>query len=701
MTELGMILGTTAYMSPEQARGEAVDGRTDIWAFGCVVYEMITGRRAFDGRSTTDVLAAVIKTEPDWRALPDDTPDAVRRLLNRCLRKDVQRRLRSIADARLDLDDARVAVPQATGSVNRSWASYVTAAALALTAGAVGMWALRPQPMPAELRLEISAPLSGYPSVSVSPDGRVVAYRAKAGGRDQVWLRPLADSRATPIAGTENAYGPSFWSPDGRSIGFFADAKLKRVNLDDGSIQIVAPTAPAPLGGSWNRQGVILFSSNPGSPLWRVEATGGEPIAASRFDARHGSHVSPVFLPDDRHFLFFISAPAADRGVHLGRLDSLESRRLLATDGPAVFAPAAGRLIFQRGRRILQQPFDPVRLELSGSAEPFTDEDQPGGLMVLGGVILAASEAGPIVYRSLPEDGGQRELTWFGPDGSELKRVSYPDTMSLGPALSHDGRRIGVFRSTDNNVDIWSYDVERGTWDRMTEHPGDDIYPLWSFDGRSLVFTSRRGTADLFIRPLSSPLGSEQMLLSSERPKFPTDWSRDGRYVLFNVIDPETGPDIQAVPVNDKRTPVDVVRTSFDERHAVFSRDGRWIAYQSNRTGRFEIYVRPFPGPGADVPVSTNGGEQARWHPDGTELFYIAADDALMAVPISVHPDRGIVAGEPKRLFMTAVGSTAPNTNRHQWMITPDGRSFVMNTRPQQSSALPIHVVLNWRPRMP
>jgi Tol biopolymer transport system component len=698
-TRAGTIMGTTAYMSPEQARGEAVDGRTDIWAFGCVVYEMITGRRAFDGRSATDVLAAVITSEPDWRALPEDTPDAIRRLLARCLRKDAQRRLRSIADARLDLDDARVAVPQATGSVTRSWATYVTAVALALTAVTVGAWALRSPAVPEEVRLEIAAPMSGYPSVAVSPDGRVVAYTARVDGREQLWLRPLAATHATSLAGGAGAHGPLFWSPDGRSIAFFADAKLKRINLDDGAVQIVASNVPAPLGGSWNRQGVILYSSSPGAPLWRVGVSGGEPVAASQFDARQGAHTYPVFLPDDRHFLFFVSAPAATRGVHLGRLDSLESRRLLAADGPAVYAAVNGRLLFLRGRKILQQPFDPIRLELSGSPEPFVDEDQPDTSALAGADVLAASASGPIVYRNLPADSGQREFVWFDRNGSELKRVVYSDTMSLGPALSRDGRRIGVFRSTEGNADIWSYDVERGTWDRVTDHPADDIYPLWSFDGRRLVFGSRRGTMDLFIRVLSNPAGSEEVLLSTPMTKFPTDWSRDGQYVLFNVIDPDTGIDIQAVSADGKRTPIDVLRTNFNEQHAQFSPDGRWIAYQSNRTGRSEIYLRPFPGPGEDVPVSTNGGGQARWHPDGTELFYIAADDALMAVPIRGSVDRGVDVGEPKRLFATEVGSTAPNTNRHQWMITPDGRAFVMNTRPQPTNASPIHVVLNWRPR--
>ena len=695
-TQAGTVMGTTAYMSPEQARGEAVDGRTDIWAFGCVVYEMLTGRRAFAGQSMTDVLAAVLRSEPDWRVLPKDTPDPVRRLLDRCLRKDLQRRLRSIADARLELDDARLPSTKATHNVRRRSGLWI-AAALTLMAVAIGIWALRPVPVPAEVRLEISAPFSRYPSVAVSPDGQTVVYAATVAGRDQLWLRPLAASQAAPLAGSEGAQGPTFWSPDGRSIAFFADNKLKRINLNDGSIQIVASTVPAPLGGSWNRQGVILYSSSPGAPLWRVDSTGGEPVAASRFDARQGAQVFPTFLPDDRHFLFFVSAPAAERGLHLGRLDSLESRRVLATDGPAVFASAAGRLIFPRGRKILQQPFDPVRNEPSGSPEPFTDEDQLGALSLLGNAVVSASEAGPIVYRSVPADGGQRELTWFGRDGSELKRVVYADTLPLGPALSHDGRRIGVFRSTEGNVDIWSFDVERGTWDRLTDHPSDEIYPLWSRDAQRLVFGSRRGTMDLFVRP-TSPVGKEETLLSTPLPKFPTDWSRDGRYVLFNVISPDTGFDIQAVPVDGQRTPIDVLRTASEEQHAQFSPDGRWIAYQSNRTGRFEIYVRPFPGPGADLPVSTAGGAQARWHPDGTELFYIGADDTLTVASIGLHPDRGIVAGEPKPLFKTAVGSTAPNTNRHQWMITPDGRSFVMNTRPQPANASPLHVVLNWRP---
>jgi Tol biopolymer transport system component len=692
-TVAGTVMGTTPYMSPEQARGEAVDVRTDVWAFGCVVFEMLTGRRTFIGKSISDVLAAVLRSDPDWRLLPDDTPEPLRRLLDRCLRKDVRLRLRSIADARFELDEAKVPAPRPAGAGPRRGPLYWAAAAMALLAVVLGVWVVRPLPAAGEVRLEISVPVSIRPSVDVSPDGQLVAFTARTEGREQLWIRPLTADQATPLRGTNGAYGP-FFSPDGRSIGFFADMKLKRINLEDGSVQVIASNTAVPFGGSWNRQGVILYSSNPGSPLWRVSEAGGEPVAATRFNARQGAHVSPVFLPDGRHFLFFVLAPAEERGVHVGQLDSLESRRLFAAEGPAVYAPAAGRLLFLRGGKILQQPFDPGQLTLAGSPEPFVDVDQPGA-------ILAASEAGPIVYRRPLADSGQRELTWFDRDGRELRRVVYPDRMALGPALSNDGRRVGVFRSMEGNTDIWSYDVERGTWDRLTDHPGDEIYPLWSRDGRQILFGSRRGTMDLYLRNLAGPLGNEVLLLAGPDPKFPTDWSRDGRYLLYNVIHPETGSDILAVQVEGERKPIDVLRTPFEERHAQFSPDGRWIAYQSNRTGRSEIYVRPFPGPGADVPVSPSGGEQARWHPEGTELFYIATDDWLMAAPIRTTRDGRIEAGEPKRLFLTAVGSTAPNTNRHQWMISPGAREFVMNSRPEPPVASPIHVVLNWKPRKP
>jgi Tol biopolymer transport system component len=467
------------------------------------------------------------------------------------------------------------------------------------------------------------------------------------------------------------------------------------VSLDDGSVQTISTgVSPAPVGGgdAWNREGTILYSSSPGTPIWRVPASGGEPIAATRFEGTQRSHSSPQFLPDGRHFLFFVIGPPDSHGVHLGQLDNLESNRLVDADTPAVYAPTGHRL-FARDGKLLAQAFDADRLELRGN--PFVIDEQ-----VTAGTRLSASAAGPIVYRTPPPDSGQRQLAWVDRTGKELDKVLYPDDSALGPAVSHDGRRVAVFRLANGNMDIWAYETQRRTWDRLTFDPGDDIYPLWSGDGTRIAFGSRRGSMDLYWKLLSGPPGSEQRLPSTPQPKFPMDWSRDGRFLLYNSLDPKSGVDIWGLPLEGSREPFEVIRTSFNEQHPQLSPDGRWVAYQSDRTGRFEVYIRPFPGSGADVPVSTDGGTQVRWHPSGGELFYIAPDDRLMAVPVRATPDRRAVElGVPHALFATNVGSTAPNTNRQQYAVSPDGESFVMNSAVEEPSAAPLVVILNWKPQ--
>ena len=285
---------------------------------------------------------------------------------------------------------------------------------------------------------------------------------------------------------------------------------------------------------------------------------------------------------------------------------------------------------------------------------------------------------------------------WVDLKGQELQKVVYPDTMALGTALSRDVRYVAVFRVTNGNVDIWSYFVERRQWDRVTVHAGDDIYPLWSPDNTEIIFGSRRGSMDLYRRRMDT--GSEELLLTTPQTKFPTDWSGDGRFVIYNTINSKGNVDVSALPLDGTRTPVEVVRTDFNEQHAQFSPDGKWIAYQSDRTGRFEIYVRPFLTAGADVPVSTGGGSQVRWSPKGSELFYIAADDTLMAVSIRIAGTDSVELGTPRALFPTTIGTTAPNTNRHQYMVSPDGESFVMNSLPESSAPSPLTVVVNWKP---
>ena len=380
---------------------------------------------------------------------------------------------------------------------------------------------------------------------------------------------------------------------------------------------------------------------------------------------------------------------------------------MIDAEAPAVYA-ATGHLLFIRGGKLLAQDFDPDRLELRGDPFPIAEH-------VTGGTTLSASAAGPIAYRTPSADSGQRQLVWVDRSGREIEKVVYPDTAAQGPSLSRDGRRVAVFRHANGNTDIWSYDTARRTWDRVTVDSGDDIYPLWSPDGTRIVFGSRRGEMNLYRKLLSSPPGSgEELLLSTMQPKFPMDWSADGRFLLYDSIDPKGGSDIWALPLEGERPstgsghpepaegrkPFEVVQTDFNERLAQFSPDGTWIAYQSDKTGRSEIYVQPFPGPGGDSRVSIDGGAQVRWNPNGKELFYIAPDDRLMAVPIRfVSNGKAVEPGTPLGLFTTNVGSTSINTNRQQYAVSLDGQSFVMNSVLGEASTSPITVILNWKPK--
>ena len=700
-TEQGTLVGSPAYMSPEQARGHAVDKRTDVWAFGCVVYEMLTGRTAFAGESISDTIASVLEREPEWAALPAHTPAGLRQLLRRCLSKDRKRRLHDIADARIEIDDlqnglsadARVV---SSASMRRGRLAWISAAVLAaMTAAAIGAWVLRPAPTVPEARLEITTALTTDPSLAISPDGLKIVFVGRSAKQSQLWLRSLDSSAARALTGTERATRP-FWSADSRSVGFFADNRLKLTDIDRGSTRTLrSVVAPNALGGAWNDGGTILLATNPGNPILRVPLDGGEPTPATRFESpQQRGHSSPQFLPDGRHFLYFVIGSSETRGVYVGQLDGLETRRLFDADAPAVYA-ATGHLLFVRGDRLLAQRFDVERLEITGEPIPIAE-----GLTA--GTRLSASAAGPIAYRTPAPDSGQRQLVWVDRSGMPTERIVYPDTAAQGPSLSHDGRHIAMFRLTNGNMDIWSYETERRTWDRVTFDSSDDIYPLWSPSGSHIAFGSNRktGRMDLYRRLVNAQAGSEELLLSTPQPKFPMDWSRDGRFLLYDSLDPQRALDIWALPLDGGGTPLAVVQTDFNERLAQFSPDGRWIAYQSDRTGRFEVYLRRFPGPAGDLAVSTDGGAQVRWNPRGGELFYVAADDRLMSVPIRFSADgQSVQPGLPVPLFVTTVGSTALNTNRHQYLVSPDGRSFVMNSLVEPPSGSPIMVILNWRPQ--
>ena len=530
--------------------------------------------------------------------------------------------------------------------------------------------------------------------MAISPDGLKVVFVGRAEGRSQLWLRSLSSQVAKPLTGTERASRP-FWSPDSRSIAFIADTRLKRVDIDGGSPRTLASGVAVPLGGSWSEEGTIIFGSSPGGPIFRVSAEGGEVVEATRVALpEERGHMFPQFLSDGRHFIFFVTAGSPEtRGVYVGQLGESGSTRLFDAEGPAVYTPT-GHLLFVREGELLAQGFDPDRLELTGDSFAIADQ-------VNGRTTLSAATDGTIAYRTASPGSGQRQLVWVDRSGRESDKVVYDDGAALGGSLSNDGRRVAVYRFQNDNMDIWSYDISRRAWDRITSHPGDDLYPTWSRDGTSMVTGSVRTTTsvDLYRTFLSGPQGREELLLASSVEKFPMDWSSDGRFLLYDVLDPKRGFDMWALPLEGDRKPFPVVETEFNEGLSQFSSDGQWIAYQSDRTGRPEIYLRPFPGPGADVRVSVEGGAQVRWSPNGGEVYYIAADNQLMAVPVSfVSGGASVELGTPVALFRTILSSAAGPMYKQQCMVSPDGQSFVMHAAVGEANASPITIIQNWKP---
>jgi len=426
-----------------------------------------------------------------------------------------------------------------------------------------------------------------------------------------------------------------------------------------------------------------------------VAADGGEATAATRVkEPEQRGHGYPVFLPDGRHFLFFVSSVTAEvRGIHLGQLDSLDDRRLVGADGPAVYL-SSGHLMFVRGGKLLAQAFDPSGLTLSGDPVPVVENIPPG-------TSFSASAAGPIAYRSSSSARSQRQLVWFDRTGKQLQQVVYADTAAIGPALSYDGQKIAVYSDRGGNMDVWSYNISTTAWDRITVNPGDDVYPLWSRDGTTIISASVHksgGTLDLY-RTHVGRQGSDELLLSSPVGKFPTDWSVDGRFVLFDSPDAKGGSDMGLLTLDDDGTRKASVflATDFTEGMGQFSPDIAWVAYQSDRTGRAEVYLRPFPGANDGTRVSVDGGGQVRWHPNGRELFFIATDGSLMSAALQFSADnRTVEVRKPTRLFATNVGA-APLTFRQQYMVGRDGNTFIMNSAFGEGNASPITVILNWQ----
>jgi Tol biopolymer transport system component len=696
-TPEGVVAGTPAYMSPEQARGQRVDERSDIWAFGCVLFELLTARQAFGRATVAETLVAVLEREPQWELLSPTVPASIRRVLRRCLEKDRRRRLHHIADARIEIEDV-AADAEAFGvtrlsATHRRWGPMLSVAVLMLAVVAVmASWWLRPAADRGDQRVaEITTPwTSDLWAFAVSPDGRRVAYVADHEGQPALWVRSLDAVGAQVLPGTERARGP-FWSPDSRSIGFFADSDLRRIEARGGSPQTVT-YALAGTNGTWGSDGTILFSSTPVPALRRVNAAGGGVEAATMPAADSTGHRHPQFLPGSRQFLFFVGGPDPVRGVYLGTLESSEVTRLLASDTQAEYV-APGWLVFVRQGTLLAQRFDLSRRALGG--EPITVADAVTFDPISGSGAFSTSNAGVIVYRA-----GRPPITrlsWFDRSGNALGTLGPPEQSGLSTfTLSPDGRRVAAERTLQNGTDVWLLDATHQM--RFTHGADGNIarVPVWSRDGDRLAFESVGSHSIGLAMKRVNGEGVEHLLFESPEVKVPCDWSPDGRLLMYYVPDPKTGTDLWLLS-EGKRQPSLFLRTSANELWGQFSPDGRWVAYQSNETGRYEIYVRSLAGQGEPFSISTAGGVYPRWSRDGRELYFIAPDAKLMAVPIRATA-AAIDAGAPVALFQTRrVGGGSNVIGRgHQYDVNRDGR-FLINVE-AEASAPPLTLLWNWKP---
>jgi eukaryotic-like serine/threonine-protein kinase len=686
LTRPGMILGTTAYMSPEQAKGLPADRRSDVWAFGCVLYEMLSGRPAFTGDTTPDVISSILKTDPDWDRLPA-LPPSIRRLLRRCLQKDRKRRLHDMGDALIELEEGESEPRRGAGSGVRGWPRRtMVAAALAVVAALFGWLVKAPPDQPAERRVEISTPPSAdLFSFAVSPDGSRVVFVATWDGRPHLWLRRMDSTAAQPIALSAGAQRPC-WSANGESIAFFADAKLKYVDVEGGSPHVLADSTDG--GCTWNEDGEIVYSVGSGFPLRRVSYRGGSSVDVTSIGpSEQVQHQQPSFLPDGAHLFLQIAGPQMSRGAYLGSLRSPETHRLFDADPGSVVFARPDQVLYVQGGTLFARQFDASRLESAGTPVPVARQ--------IGPRISVSSDGGVIAYRTVPESVENRELAWVDRSGKPLASV---EAYSNHPELSPDGRFIATWGRIGGT---WILDTIRRAPRRLNDRHGQ---PIWSPDGSRLVVSC--GVTALCVQRVDGT-SREDILWTAPSPVralLALDWSLDGRFLLFKqYVSEGTSWDVYALPMTpDARVagkPIALVASKYDERDGQFSPDTKWLAYQSNETGRFEIWVRSFPDLAKVMRVTENGGTQVRWPRDGTELFYLAPNGTLMAAPLTPASNgKTIETGSPVALFPTNLLIYPGAGNfRQDYDVSHDGRRILMNIPVRDVFLPPITVILNWR----
>ena len=699
-TRASMILGTAAYMAPEQARGITVDKRADIWAFGVVLYEMLTGKPLFTGETISDILAGVLRAEPDWSALPTDTPKAVRRLLGRCLERDRKKRLRDIGDARLELDEAPEAFHVAGPGRRRSPVPWVVAAALA--GGLIGWAWSRLRPAPAEparptSRWTAVLPVSAVSDVELSRDGTRMVYAGPPEGAESLTLRMLDRQEGKALIGTAGAVGPTF-SPDGKWILYYEGEGLKKIPVTGGPPTLVCK-AGNQRGRTWGDDDTIVFGTIDGG-LMRVSAAGGIPQKLTTPDRQKGetSHQWPHFLPGARAVVFTIATGTSYDAARIGVVDLEHGdyRTVMNGGSNGRYVPT-GHLVFARAGKLFAAPFDARRLAATGPEVPVIEG--------LGASALAAryaiSDSGLLVYPGTLASQADRSIDWVDRKGIRQTSAA-PARPYVDIRLSPDGRRMAasIAGSDAGRRDLWVGELERGTLTRLTSE-GWNFAPVWTPDGRRVTFGSSRGGRQLIYQIAADGSGRPELVLEGNSQMSPQSWTPGGEVLLFRARN--TGlVQISLLNVLTRSgggKPRPMLEIGLGENHADarVSPDGRWIAYASNESGKFEIYVLPFPGLGGKVLVSTQGGESPRWSGSGRELFYRdPVKNQLMAVDVQAAQE--FRAGPPHPLFFLRSTSTDAQVSISEgWDVTPDGKRFLAITTPEgQESGVRLQAVVNW-----
>jgi serine/threonine protein kinase/Tol biopolymer transport system component len=706
VTHAGTILGTVAYMSPEQASGRETDHRSDIFSLGIVLYEMVSGRKPFQGKSQVDLLHAIINDPP--RPV-GSIPPRLEEILEKALEKDPKERYQHAGDLSIDLkrvprspSSAASGADGRTAPSNRDrWLPWALAAAATLLLAALtvlGFAYFRQKP-PAEqsLRYQISAPgRAEFPAFS--PDGRYLAFVTNQGGPDQIWIRAMDTLEARPLTGTEGATFP-FWSPDSAYLGFFANGKLQKIAVAGGPPQSVCDAASG-RGGSWSRDGVILFSPGPAGRIFRVPAAGGVPTPVTRLaEGRSVGHRFPAFLPDGVHFLYNAgSNNPPDAGVFLGSLNGAAPVRLAPDVSNALYAPPAraggnAHILFRHGDTLTALPFDAKSLKVTGDMFPVAEQVWLSAATGFGA--FSVSESNLLAFRS-GSTTPNRELVWINRTGNRVGVVGKPGAYE-DLAISRDGKTVALLVNSGTRNDIWLQDVGRGVLSRFTFNAGFSGSPVWSPDGSRLIYAFEPEGAfafDIYQKPIGGN-SQQELLFHSVIGGGQDDWSPDGKWLVYREVGHETAHDLWLLPLTGDRKPVPYLVTRFDERSARFSPDGKWIAYESNESGRFEIYVQTFPASGVKYQISSLGGTDAQWRRDGKEVFYISADKKLMAVPVKLGPT--LEAGAPQALFPVPETRTVLKSFAYEPSV--DGQRFLVDVPAggEVAASPPLTIVTNWQ----